>query len=69
MLNNFIILTLQKITYTLNDNRKVSIHFSVDADTVKVLETFEPEMENTIELQQLGWQAILNNFKLYIEAN
>ena len=64
-----IILTPQKITYTLNDNRKVSIHFTVDAGTVKVVETFEPEMENTIELQQLGWQAILNNFKVYVETN
>ena len=33
----------------------------------KVTETFDPEKENTIELQQMGWQNILNNFKKYVE--
>jgi hypothetical protein len=31
--------------------------------------TFDPETENPIELQQAGWQAILNNFKYYAEKN
>lgn len=31
--------------------------------------TFDPESENSIELQRNGWQAILNNFKKYTEAN
>ena len=30
---------------------------------------FDPENENSIELQKNGWQAILNNFKNYTEAN
>ena len=30
---------------------------------------FEPETENPIELQQGGWQAILNNFKKFAESN
>jgi hypothetical protein len=29
--------------------------------------TFDPETENSIELQKNGWQLILNNFKLYAE--
>ena len=29
--------------------------------------TFDPETENSIELQKNGWQLILNNFKHYIE--
>lgn len=28
---------------------------------------FDPEAENSLELQQQGWQAILNNFKNYTE--
>ena len=28
---------------------------------------FDPETENSIELQQTGWQMILNNFKSYAE--
>jgi hypothetical protein len=58
-----IVLTHQQISYALDDNRKVSIYFTVEAGAVKVVENFEPETENTIELHQLGWQAILNNFK------
>lgn len=63
------ITTHQHIAYTLDDTRKVSIHFTEDNGAVKVVETFEPEKINTIELQQFGWQAILNNFKQYTEAN
>ena len=29
---------------------------------------FEPESENPVELQQAGWQEILDNFKQYVEA-
>ena len=31
--------------------------------------TFDPETENPIEMQQQGWQLILNNFKSYTEEN
>lgn len=34
----------------------------------EVTVTFDPETENSIELQRSGWQAILNNFKNYTEA-
>ncbi|MFN5910641.1 MAG: activator of HSP90 ATPase, partial [Bacteroidota bacterium] len=30
---------------------------------------FDPETENSIELQRNGWQAILDNFKKYTETN
>jgi uncharacterized protein YndB with AHSA1/START domain len=29
--------------------------------------SFDPETENSLELQQTGWQMILNNFKTYTE--
>lgn len=31
--------------------------------------SFEPETENSIELQRDGWQAILDNFKKYVETH
>lgn len=31
--------------------------------------TFDPEDENPIDMQQEGWQMILNNFKSYTEAS
>jgi hypothetical protein len=36
---------------------------------VKVVETFDPENENPDEVQRSGWQAILDNFKKYVESN
>jgi uncharacterized protein YndB with AHSA1/START domain len=56
------------IAYTIEDGRKVEINFmSVGAET-KVIETFEAESQNSLELQRNGWQAILNNFKNYNET-
>lgn len=30
---------------------------------------FDPENENSVEMQKQGWQSILNNFKEYTENN
>ncbi|MBA2613836.1 MAG: SRPBCC domain-containing protein [Bacteroidetes bacterium] len=57
------------VEYTLGDGRKVKIIFSGSGNETKVAETFEPESENTIEIQRAGWQAILDNFKKYTENN
>lgn len=56
------------IAYTLEDSRKVGIHFSSKENETTIIQTFEAETENTLELQQFGWQAILNNFKKYAET-
>lgn len=57
------------IAYTLSDGRKVTVKFTSVGDGVKVVQTFEAEDQNPLEMQQVGWQAILNNFKKYTEAN
>ncbi len=57
------------IAYTIGDGRKVEITFNGNGDNTEVVETFEPEGMNPLEMQQAGWQAILNNFKKYAEAN
>ena len=59
----------QLITYTLGDGRKVTITFFGQGNETKVVECFESESQNSIELQKGGWQAILDNFKKYTEAN
>lgn len=56
------------IEYTIADGRKVKITFEAREDAIKVTEAFEPESENSIELQKGGWQAILDNFKYYTES-
>lgn len=55
------------ISYTLGDGRKVEITFIPQENDTKVIEVFEPETSNPIEMQQEGWQAILNNFKKHAE--
>lgn len=59
----------KRIDYTLSDERKVMVEFVVDRSTCKVIEEFEAETENSEELQRAGWQAILDNFKKYVEEN
>jgi uncharacterized protein YndB with AHSA1/START domain len=51
------------------DKRHVKIEFSETPEGTKIVETFDPEQENTEELQRAGWQGILNNFKKYVEAS
>lgn len=56
------------IKYTLDDGRKVQVNFSSDGNETKAVETFEAENTHPVEMQQAGWQAILDNFKKYTEA-
>ncbi|MBK8342800.1 MAG: SRPBCC family protein [Bacteroidetes bacterium] len=55
------------IEYRIADGRKVSVQFLPEANHVVVTETFETENENSAEMQEAGWQAILDNFKNYVE--
>lgn len=57
------------MAYTMGDGRTVKITFVKEGDATRVIETFDPEDQNPLEMQQGGWQAILNNFKNYAEAN
>jgi len=57
----------EHLSYTLTDGRKVIIDFKSIGKGTIVNESFEAENENSRELQEQGWQAILNNFKNYIE--
>jgi len=56
------------ISYTLDDGRKVKISFNGNKNETKVVETFEAENTNSLEMQREGWQAILDSFKHYVET-
>lgn len=56
------------IEYDMDDGRHVKTEFISTPDGVTITQTFDPETENTAELQRSGWQAILDNFKKYVEA-
>jgi uncharacterized protein YndB with AHSA1/START domain len=58
----------ESIEYTLGDGRKVVTTFTADGDKTRIVQTFDPESENPREMQQGGWQAILDSFKRYAEG-
>lgn len=60
--------TNELIVYTMADGRKVIVEFSAEGDATKVVERFDAETENPVEMQRMGWQAILDNFKKYTES-
>lgn len=63
------VVPMQKIAYAMEDGRQVEVLFeSVDSGT-KVTETFDPETENPREMQQGGWQSIMDNYKKHVEQD
>ncbi|WP_039914809.1 SRPBCC family protein [Cellvibrio mixtus] len=54
------------IAYAFGD-RTAQVHFAKVTDGTKVTVEFESEETHSIEQQQQGWQAILDNFKRYTE--
>jgi len=52
----------------LEDGRELNIQFESEGDATSIIETFEPEEVNSLELQKQGWQSILNQFKFYAEG-
>lgn len=64
-----VVIPLEKISYTMDDGRRVQIDFLPEADYVRVTERFDAETENSPEMQQAGWQAILDNYRKHVESS
>lgn len=60
--------TMDAVEGTAEAGRKARIEFAETTDGVRITETFEPEHTYPREMQQAGWQAILDNFKKYAES-
>jgi uncharacterized protein YndB with AHSA1/START domain len=56
------------IEYSFGD-RVAQVEFADSPSGVRVRVTFDSEPTHSVEQQQGGWQAILNNFKRHVEAN
>lgn len=59
----------QKFVYVMPDGREVSVSMNEDNHLTNITVCFNAETENHVDLQRAGWQAILNNFKNYVENN
>ena len=55
--------------YEMADGRKVKVDFLPEGNKTKVIETFDPEKENAVDMQRAGWQAILENYRKHVESN
>ncbi len=67
---------LAKISYKMSKDindpeaREVENLFEkLDENTTRLIINFDPETQNSLEMQKSGWQAILDNFKKYCEEN
>jgi uncharacterized protein YndB with AHSA1/START domain len=58
----------ERLDFTLGDGRKVMATFTDMDGVTSMVIVFEPEDTNPIEMQHDGWQAILDNFKKYVEV-
>jgi uncharacterized protein YndB with AHSA1/START domain len=59
---------LEGFTYTMEDGRQVDTQFIEEETGTLIKVSFDPEDQNSLELQRAGWQAILNNFTSYAES-
>ncbi len=59
----------EKLAYTLADGRKVEVVFESVNHHTKVSVSFDADTQNAVDMQRNGWQAILNNFKSYVEVH
>ena len=58
----------KKLFSVLGDGRKLEIILEEKNGITTIIEKFETEDENSVELQREGWQAILNNLKKYADS-
>lgn len=57
------------IHYELDDKRAAQVRFTAVDEGTFVMQNFEVETSNDPEMQRQGWQAILDNFRRYVESN
>ena len=59
----------EKIAYTMGDGRQAITTFENLGGQTKITTVFDAENENPVEMQKGGWQAIMDNFKKYVESS
>jgi uncharacterized protein YndB with AHSA1/START domain len=58
----------RRIAYTMADGRTCEVLFEEKEGGTLVTESFDAEGQNPVDMQRAGWQAILDRFKAYAEA-
>ena len=55
------------VTLEMGDGRKARTTFEGKGNSTTVTTVFDAEEQNSIDMQRTGWQAILDNFRRYVE--
>lgn len=55
------------IALVMTDGRRARTTFEQQGVATVVTTVFDAEAQNSIDMQRDGWQAILDNFKRYVE--
>lgn len=61
------VVPLTSFAYKMEDGRTAQVEFLPIQSGTRVITQFDAENSNPLEMQQNGWQAILDNFKRYAE--
>lgn len=56
------------IEYRMSDGREAAVRFTDAPEGVRIRVDFDAESENPAEVQQQGWQRILDSFGRYVET-
>lgn len=57
----------ERLVYSLGPARRVEVTFRAVASGTEVIERFTPDPDTPLEMQQAGWQNILDNFRRHAE--
>lgn len=57
----------KSIASKLSDDRKVNVVFEEITDGTLIKQSFEPDNQAPLDMQEAGWQGILKHFKEYTE--
>ena len=58
----------KRIAYTMDDGRQSQVDFEATETGTRMTQWFDPEGMNPPEMQQQGWQNILDSFKAWVET-
>jgi uncharacterized protein YndB with AHSA1/START domain len=56
------------LSYTMGDGRNATTTFEEEDGKTRVTTVFDPENMNPADMQQAGWQMILDNYRKYTES-
>ncbi|WP_339108323.1 SRPBCC domain-containing protein [Thioclava sp. GXIMD4216] len=57
-----------RLAIRMDDGREAVTRFEAMQGRTTVTTCFDPETQNPVAMQQMGWQAILENFRRYLEG-